>query len=219
MCWNNIHIWRWKAIQVQQNIPELLPTTSWTTLTLWSRTATLLWSWTTSMWRLLTGERKLFESRQCRQVLTYWSHISLSKCLFFQVENYVIQVEKLKQCLEDITSVCILEGFQKQVLQQWLGNISGHTACRSIWWWWIVCWRSLGGQRLALLLETGLNSMSSICFAPNPCSNQATSYDVSTFHPTVLHFLLWRPGLEVSGKGWTFFSFFIVGGMLDSTFF
>jgi len=31
-----------------------------------------------------------------------------------QVENYVIQVEKLKQCLEDITSVCILEGFQKQ---------------------------------------------------------------------------------------------------------
>ena len=34
---------------------------------------------------------------------------------FFQVENYVIQVEKLKQCLEDITSVCILEGFQKQV--------------------------------------------------------------------------------------------------------
>ena len=32
-----------------------------------------------------------------------------------KVENYVIQVEKLKQCLEDITSVCILEGFQKQV--------------------------------------------------------------------------------------------------------
>jgi len=31
-----------------------------------------------------------------------------------KVENYVIQVEKLKQCLEDITSVCILEGFQKQ---------------------------------------------------------------------------------------------------------
>jgi len=31
-----------------------------------------------------------------------------------QVENYVIQVEKLKLCLEDITSVCILEGFQKQ---------------------------------------------------------------------------------------------------------
>jgi import receptor subunit TOM70 len=31
-----------------------------------------------------------------------------------QVENYVLQVEKLKQCLEDITSVCILEGFQKQ---------------------------------------------------------------------------------------------------------
>ena len=31
------------------------------------------------------------------------------------MENYVIQVEKLKQCLEDITSVCILEGFQKQV--------------------------------------------------------------------------------------------------------
>jgi hypothetical protein len=25
-----------------------------------------------------------------------------------------IKVEKLKQCLEDITSVCILEGFQKQ---------------------------------------------------------------------------------------------------------
>ena len=25
-----------------------------------------------------------------------------------------LQVEKLKQCLEDITSVCILEGFQKQ---------------------------------------------------------------------------------------------------------
>ena len=33
------------------------------------------------------------------------------------MENYVIQVEKLKQCLEDITSVCILEGFQKQVAQ------------------------------------------------------------------------------------------------------
>lgn len=31
-----------------------------------------------------------------------------------KVQNYVIQVEKLKQCLEDITSVCILEGFQKQ---------------------------------------------------------------------------------------------------------
>lgn len=31
-----------------------------------------------------------------------------------KVENFVIQVEKLKQCLEDITSVCILEGFQKQ---------------------------------------------------------------------------------------------------------
>ena len=30
----------------------------------------------------------------------------------------MIQVEKLKQCLEDITSVCILEGFQKQVLQE-----------------------------------------------------------------------------------------------------
>ena len=32
----------------------------------------------------------------------------------FQVENYEYQVEKLKQCLEDITSVCVLEGFQKQ---------------------------------------------------------------------------------------------------------
>jgi len=31
-----------------------------------------------------------------------------------KVENFVLQVEKLKQCLEDITSVCILEGFQKQ---------------------------------------------------------------------------------------------------------
>ena len=31
-----------------------------------------------------------------------------------QVENYEYQVEKLKQCLEDITSVCVLEGFQKQ---------------------------------------------------------------------------------------------------------
>ena len=40
---------------------------------------------------------------------------------------------------------------------EWLGNISRHAACRSIWWWWIVCWRSLGGQRLALLLETGLS--------------------------------------------------------------
>ena len=30
----------------------------------------------------------------------------------------MIQVEKLKQCLEDITSVCILEGFQKQVVQR-----------------------------------------------------------------------------------------------------
>merc|ERR1712055_1037983 len=31
-----------------------------------------------------------------------------------KVENFEIQVDKLKQCLEDITSVCILEGFQKQ---------------------------------------------------------------------------------------------------------
>jgi len=31
-----------------------------------------------------------------------------------KVENYEYQVEKLKQCLEDITSVCVLEGFQKQ---------------------------------------------------------------------------------------------------------
>jgi len=31
-----------------------------------------------------------------------------------KVEEFQFQVEKLKQCLEDITSVCILEGFQKQ---------------------------------------------------------------------------------------------------------
>ena len=30
------------------------------------------------------------------------------------MENFEYQVEKLKQCLEDITSVCVLEGFQKQ---------------------------------------------------------------------------------------------------------
>ena len=41
--------------------------------------------------------------------------LNVSVLLLLQVENYVIQVEKLKQCLEDITSVCILEGFQKQV--------------------------------------------------------------------------------------------------------
>ena len=37
-----------------------------------------------------------------------WKHIAV------QVENFEYQVEKLKQCLEDITSVCVLEGFQKQ---------------------------------------------------------------------------------------------------------
>jgi len=31
-----------------------------------------------------------------------------------KIENFEVQVDKLKQCLEDITSVCILEGFQKQ---------------------------------------------------------------------------------------------------------
>jgi len=31
-----------------------------------------------------------------------------------KIENYEVQVEKLKQCVEDITSVCLLEGFQKQ---------------------------------------------------------------------------------------------------------
>lgn len=31
-----------------------------------------------------------------------------------KVEDFAVQVDKLKQCLEDITSVCILEGFQKQ---------------------------------------------------------------------------------------------------------
>jgi import receptor subunit TOM70 len=31
-----------------------------------------------------------------------------------KIENFAIQVEKLKQCVEDITSVCLLEGFQKQ---------------------------------------------------------------------------------------------------------
>lgn len=31
-----------------------------------------------------------------------------------QIENFETQVEKLKQCVEDITSVCLLEGFQKQ---------------------------------------------------------------------------------------------------------
>lgn len=31
-----------------------------------------------------------------------------------KIENFEIQVEKLKQCVEDITSVCLLEGFQKQ---------------------------------------------------------------------------------------------------------
>ena len=61
---------------------------------------------------------------------------------------------------------------------------------------------------LASRNRSSLNSISPICVAPNPCWNQATSYDVSTFHPAVLHFLLWRPGLEVSGKGW----FIIVGG-------
>ena len=97
--------------------------------------------------------------------------------------------------------------FQECVKCVWLGNISWYAACRSIWWWWIVFWRSLVGQRLALLLETGLSIKFKIfrllCFAPNPWSNQATSYDVSTFHPTVLHFFLWGPCLEVFGKGWT----------------
>jgi len=40
-----------------------------------------------------------------------------AKCLRKQAmknENFAYQVEKLKQCLEDITSVCVLEGFQKQ---------------------------------------------------------------------------------------------------------
>ena len=32
----------------------------------------------------------------------------------FQVENYEYQEEKLKQCLEDISSTCAFEGFQKQ---------------------------------------------------------------------------------------------------------
>ena len=40
--------------------------------------------------------------------------LNISVLPLLQVENYVIQVEKLKQCLEDITIVCILEGFQKQ---------------------------------------------------------------------------------------------------------
>jgi len=31
-----------------------------------------------------------------------------------KIENFEVQVEKLKQCVEDITSVCLLEGFQKQ---------------------------------------------------------------------------------------------------------
>jgi len=31
-----------------------------------------------------------------------------------KIESFELQVDKLKQCLEDITSVCILEGFQKQ---------------------------------------------------------------------------------------------------------
>jgi len=31
-----------------------------------------------------------------------------------KIENFEIQVEKLKQCVEDITAVCLLEGFQKQ---------------------------------------------------------------------------------------------------------
>ena len=55
------------------------------------------------------------QAMQASAHISFPIHVSLSKCLFFQVENYVIQVEKLKQCLEDITSVCILEGFQKQV--------------------------------------------------------------------------------------------------------
>ena len=40
-----------------------------------------------------------------------------AKCLRKQAmknEEFAYQVEKLKQCLEDITSVCVLEGFQKQ---------------------------------------------------------------------------------------------------------
>ena len=40
-----------------------------------------------------------------------------AKCLRKQAmknEDFAYQVEKLKQCLEDITSVCVLEGFQKQ---------------------------------------------------------------------------------------------------------
>jgi len=31
-----------------------------------------------------------------------------------KIENFSVQIEKLKQCVEDITSVCLLEGFQKQ---------------------------------------------------------------------------------------------------------
>jgi len=31
-----------------------------------------------------------------------------------KIENFEIQVEKLRQCVEDITGVCLLEGFQKQ---------------------------------------------------------------------------------------------------------
>ena len=40
-----------------------------------------------------------------------------AKCLRKQAmknEDFAYQVDKLKQCLEDITSVCVLEGFQKQ---------------------------------------------------------------------------------------------------------
>ena len=55
-----------------------------------------------------------------------------------KVVNFEIQVDRLKQCLEDITSVCILEGFQKQehlvmvdsVLKE-LGRAEACLACKS----------------------------------------------------------------------------------------
>ena len=41
-------------------------------------------------------------------------YLSNHSCLCFQTEDFEYQVEKMKQCLEDITSVCVLEGFSKQ---------------------------------------------------------------------------------------------------------
>ena len=52
--------------------------------------------------------------KQAMKVVVLTILCLVGNILSVQVENFEYQVEKLKQCLEDITSVCVLEGFQKQ---------------------------------------------------------------------------------------------------------